>query len=103
MVNRTLTEPQLGAKVAHELMHGFLSAYKCAGRCRWLDEATATWAEHFVEPRANTEHEYAKDFFRAPFLSLTHDPTDRDRHKYGAVLVPVLPPASRDERASRKA
>ena len=81
-----LPDARLRAKVAHELMHGFLTGFRCQGQCRWLEEATATWAEHSAYPTANTEHEYSKDFFTDPTLSLDYNPNDRDRHKFGAYL-----------------
>lgn len=86
IVVHRLPYARLRAKVAHELMHGYLTGFRCAGRCRWLEEATATWAEHVAYPTVNTEHEYSKDFFTDPTLSLDDDPNDQDRHKFGAYL-----------------
>ena len=86
MVSYALTGAKLRATVAHELMYGFLTGFKCAGQCRWLEEATATWAEHAAYPTANTEHEYVKDFFQDPTVSLDDDPSAQDRHKSGAYL-----------------
>jgi hypothetical protein len=85
MVNRELPDGRLRAKVAHELMHGFLTAFRCSN-CRWLEEATATWAEHLTAPAANTEHEYTQSLFTNPKRPLDYDPSVGDEHKNGAYL-----------------
>jgi hypothetical protein len=86
MINVLLPQTQLLGALAHELMHGFLSAFRCAGRCQWIVEATASWAEDFAYPFADTEHTYADSFFADPTKSLDDDPSPADRHKNGAYL-----------------
>jgi len=83
IVAHRLRDARLRAKVAHELMHGFLTGFRCAGQCGWLEEATATWAEHLAYPTVNTEHEYSKDYFADPTLSLD---SDQGRHEFGAYM-----------------
>ena len=86
LVKAPVPQAQLFAAVAHELMHGFLSAFRCTGKCDWLGEATATWAEHFAYPQTNTEHQLASAFFDKPSRSLDDRPTPTDLHQYGAYV-----------------
>jgi hypothetical protein len=46
-------------------------------------EASATWAEDYVYPLAQSEHVQAKDFFDTPDSSL-----EANDHQYGAYLLP---------------
>ena len=82
---------QLLGAVAHQLMHAFLATFSCrvatplpptGDTCRWLREATATWAEHFAYPQGNSEHRYARDFFATPTRPLH----DNDGHLFGSYL-----------------
>ena len=86
IVNRTLVDRKLRSVVAHQLMRGYLTAFTCGAQCRWLEEATATWAEHLAYPNVNAEHEYAKYLFKNPKLSLHYDPSESDRHRFGAYV-----------------
>lgn len=86
IVRRGLPRQQLLSQTAHELMGGFLSAFKCVSKCRWLNAATAAWAEHLAYPAANTEHRYAAEFFANPELPLDFDRDEADPHKSGAYL-----------------
>lgn len=86
MVKAALPRPTLLIKVSHELMHGFLTGFRCQGSCRWLEEATATWAENLVDPAANTEHEYAGAVFADPSIALDDDTPGRPDHASGAYL-----------------
>jgi hypothetical protein len=61
------------ATVAHELMHAIVASYPladCIDSYHWMNEATATWAEHFTYNGRlllkDTEHQYAPDFLRKP-------------------------------------
>jgi hypothetical protein len=77
------------ATVAHELMHAIQAAFDTVDvdsrQLEWLGESTATWAEHYVYPTFNTEHDYADDFLEMPELPL--DDT-RGVHEYGGYLFP---------------
>jgi hypothetical protein len=78
---------KLDVTVAHELFHAISASYArgaACGEAYWLGEATATWAEHFVYPCANSEQPYAPPFLSAPSQSL-EDRTDPYR-PYGAYL-----------------
>jgi len=77
---------------AHELMHALLYyRYPTLSGCnqsweyRWMHEATAKWAEHYVYPTTmgNREHESAPNFLNEPALPLEHF---GDNHQYGAYL-----------------
>src|SRR3989344_2421820 len=76
--------------LAHELTHALVDLNYPA-RCnaskrsdtKWLTEATATWAEHFVYPKNNREHRTAPEFLREPESPLE---TRNDGHEYGAYL-----------------
>src|SRR5688500_13911114 len=79
--------------VAHELNHAItgrkpLKDFNC-DEYVWIREATATWTEDWVYPRAQSEHETAQHFLRDPRLSLDHVSADEtDKHHYGAYLLP---------------
>ncbi len=71
---------------AHEITHAIEARFTVSSGCAetaWLAEATATWAEHYTYPQANTEHVYAPDFLDEPTLSLD---TTANAHEYGAYL-----------------
>jgi len=78
------------ATVAHELMHAYQFAFKISncGDFRWFEEATATWAEDYVYPDDQDEHDYAGAFLEHPSRPLEYDPNQDDLHKYGAYLFP---------------
>lgn len=95
MIRRTLPAAELRGTVAHQLMRGFVGAFRCGTHCRWLEEATATWARHVVYPTTNTEHRLAQAFLGSPEKSLHDDPDDPadpnevanpDPHKSGSYL-----------------
>lgn len=85
--------------VAHELMHAIQFSYELSAACvipeyRWLADATATWAQHYIYPNppsppvGDAEHKQA-----VHFLSRTESPLDCrgascPNHEYGAYLLP---------------
>jgi len=75
--------------VAHELTHAITATkewmnYDCP-EYRWIQEATAVWAEDWTYPRAQSEHRRAQQFQIDPRVSLD---SERDLHQYGAYLLP---------------
>lgn len=76
------------ATAAHELMHGIQSNYDTeddlTAQLLWLEESTATWAEHFVFKDFDTEHRRAADLMHAPEIPL--DGTNGN-HAYGGYLL----------------
>ena len=84
---------QLRATIVHEFMHAIIDGYKFFKGCefpeyRWLNEATATWAEDFISPKydtGNSEQMYASAFLSYPELPLESREGD---HEYGAYLLP---------------
>jgi hypothetical protein len=78
--------------VAHELFHAFQYSYRLrsdlgSSDYDWWAEASATWAEDYVYPRANVEHAWAGVFIGHPEKPL--DYVDSSNHReYGAYLVP---------------
>jgi hypothetical protein len=80
------TSPGLIQFATHEFMHAIQFAYPLAA-CRpydWLSEATATWAEDYVYPLADSEHDSAFGYFDRPSARL--DDTHA-MHEYGAYLL----------------
>ena len=70
----------------HEFMHAIQYAYPiqaCRGY-KWLKEATATWAEDYVYPLANSEQETAPGYLNHPTARLDNT---SDLHDYGAYLL----------------
>jgi hypothetical protein len=81
----------------HELMHSFQFAYDVAGsysEYSWWREATAAWAEHYVDPAFNSEHRFAQHFLGAPELPLEffnfEETHNGYAHQYGAYLLPLF-------------
>jgi hypothetical protein len=91
LINGASTE--LRPTIVHEFMHALIDGYTFFKGCefpeyRWLNEATATWAEDFISPKydtGNSEHMYASAFLTYPELSLE---SREDQHEYGAYLLP---------------
>ncbi len=76
----------------HELAHSVIARMPLHRQCnhyRFIDEATATWTEHRVYPRAQSEQPYAPNFFDS-----THKPFDDDSQEefddnaYAAYVFP---------------
>ncbi len=82
------------SSVVHELTHAILFRFKVKTGCdrsqyRWLGEATAEWAMHYVYPKANEEHPSARHFLDKPELPLDYaEPAGPAffKHPYGAYL-----------------
>jgi len=85
------TSPGILSTAAHELMHAITLAYGVADNSGcgdpWIVEASATWAENYVYPKANAEHVWPKEFLNHPRW-----PIDRTNynHEYGAYLLPYF-------------
>lgn len=78
--------------VAHELTHAITGRIPVQGECKdynWIREATATWAEHWVYPNAQSEHERAPRFFSERRRSLDHLNDERDLYAYGSYVFPL--------------
>ncbi|HOW73098.1 MAG TPA: DUF6055 domain-containing protein [Phycisphaerae bacterium] len=60
-IRHSLDDDRLRATAVHELFHCFqdyTNTDYIPANARWLWESTATWAQEFVYPDTNTEHEY---------------------------------------------
>jgi len=70
----------------HEFMHAiqFGMTIQSCPSYRWLKEATATWAEDYVYPLANSEHQTAPEYLSRPNARL--DSSDH-MHDYGAYVL----------------
>jgi len=77
---------------AHELMHAIQNSFDTvdlpsAQALLWLEEATATWATHYVYPFFNVEHRFADDYLDVP----SHFLDDlAGSHEYGGYLFPLF-------------
>jgi hypothetical protein len=86
-------KPNLRETLAHEFFHALTWGYNVSVGCvhpgeyRWLNEASATWAEDYVSPQVNSEQEYAYSFLGRPHWSLE---TVGETHEYGAYLWPFF-------------
>ncbi len=85
-----LYERKIRANLAHEFMHAIqfafdLSEGKLVPDYRWLADATATWAEHFVFENDHMEHADAPAFLNRLDDPLETDP-DTNNRRYGAYL-----------------
>ena len=69
-IHEGLDGDKLKSTTVHELFHCFQLyvphrfSLKAPDKL-WLFEATATWAEHFIYPRANVEHRWLNYFFQS--------------------------------------
>ena len=82
----SIISPGMIQVAAHEFFHAIQNAYTMAA-CHpydWVAEATATWAEDYVYPLADSEHDSAQGYLTYPERRL--DDTD-DMHDYGAYLL----------------
>ncbi len=67
-ISKALNDKKLQSTVVHELFHFFqfnyddMFFYGNKG-ADWLSEATAVWAENYIYPSYNMEHEYLNSFF----------------------------------------
>jgi hypothetical protein len=93
--NGLLEEDQVNdalSALTHELMHAIQYSYPLARGClasrpyEWWSEATATWAEDFVYPDSQTEHQYAEHILEQPHVPLE---STAGTHAYGAYLFPL--------------
>jgi len=69
-----VSETEVKSTVAHEFFHALQNAFDApqTENRRWLAEATATWAQDYIYPDANTEHQYAVWIHTRPDLTLTN-------------------------------
>jgi hypothetical protein len=78
--------------LAHEFMHviqwTFETKHDCMypGEYAWLAEATATWAEDYVYPKANTERDFIGFFYDDGSSSAPRLNYKNNKHEYGAYL-----------------
>ena len=80
----------LKATLAHEIFHAYQYTYKFdPWKDRWWMEATATWAENFIYPAANTEQEWIEGFIEYPIVSLDKREPPKS-HDYSAYLFPFF-------------
>jgi len=80
----------LKATLAHEIFHAYQYTYKFdPGKDKWWMEATAIWAENFIYPAANTEHEWVEGFIDYPLVSLDKRQPPKF-HDYSAYLFPFF-------------
>ncbi len=79
------------AILAHEFMHAIQWSFNTSADCMypgnyaWMAEATASWAQDYVYPDSNEEHDYVPWFYQGggqpPALTLRND-----KHEYGANI-----------------
>ena len=77
------------SSAAHELFHAITYAYQVVEVCetRWIREGTATWAENWIYPQPDSEHDKARDYMR-----LARKPIDSladTSPEYGTYLLPL--------------
>lgn len=87
LIDGGLSGKNLGAALAHELFHAFQHAWD-AYEDDWWSEATAVWAEDFIDPSWNTEHAYVGDAFDEGENSLRSIDDNADDHMYGIYILP---------------
>ncbi len=74
---------------AHELFHAITYSFQVVEGCevRWTREGTATWAENWIYPAPDTEHDLAREYLR-----VSHKPIDELAAiypDYGTYLLPL--------------
>ena len=87
------TRPGLLQDVAHEFTHAITRRKALKGECAdyaWATEATATWAEDWAYPRAQSEHGRAYLFFANTRRPLDEKTDDEDNLRaYAAYVFPL--------------
>jgi hypothetical protein len=87
MVAQGLQGKELAATLAHELFHSFQCALDSRDEI-WWDEATATWAEEYIDSGWNTEQEFVCDAFDNGMFLLKTLNSEVGNHSYGAYIFP---------------
>ena len=87
MVAQDLQGKELAATLAHELFHSFQCALDARDEI-WWDEATATWAEEYIDSAWDTEKSFVPEAFDAGKFLLKTLNADEGNHPYGAYIFP---------------
>jgi hypothetical protein len=87
MVAQALSGKELAATLAHELFHAFQCALDSQDEI-WWDEATATWAEEYIDPGWDTEMDFVPAAFDNGKFLLTTLNSGQGNHPYGAYIFP---------------
>ncbi len=95
LIDGGLTGDELGATLAHELFHAFQHAWD-AYEDDWWSEATAVWAEDFINSKWDTEHAYVGDAFDEGDNSLRTLDDNAEDHMYGIYIFPYYLTKVRD-------
>ena len=85
-LRRTLPLSTLLSDLSHEMMHSIQWTYHtkgCLSGYNWLMESTAVWAQDYVYPKINWEHQLAAGFLKHPQISLE---TVGGNHEYWSYL-----------------
>ncbi|NOQ45463.1 MAG: hypothetical protein GQ559_02120 [Desulfobulbaceae bacterium] len=83
------TRRRLGATLAHEMFHAFQCAFDRDTE-PWVEEATAVWAENFIDRSWNTEQVFIKSAFNSALHGLKDLESNDDETPYGMYLFPLF-------------
>ena len=77
------------SSAAHELFHAITFAYQVVEGCeiRWIREGTGTWAENWIYPAPDTEHQEAREYLKLTQKSI--DTLAAMHPDYGTYLLPL--------------
>jgi hypothetical protein len=89
LVAESMDERDLGSTLAHELFHAFQHAWDAA-EADWWSEGTAVWAEDFIDPSWDTEHDRVPEAFDDGRNTLIDLRSDEGNHPYGIFLFPYF-------------
>jgi hypothetical protein len=89
IIDCTQESDEVDATLAHELFHSFQFAFDVDEEDWWV-EGSAVWAENFINPGWNFEHEYDQDAFDADEHRLKPLRSEEGLHEYAAYLFPFL-------------
>lgn len=86
-INGSLSGKKLASTLAHELFHAFQYNFD-AGEDHWWMEATAKWAEDYIEQSWDLEHNSIPQAFDRERNALRSLPIVDTQHEYGIYLYP---------------
>ncbi|MCF8111663.1 MAG: Ig-like domain-containing protein [Desulfobacteraceae bacterium] len=89
LIDRNLKGDDLAATLAHELFHAFQCAFDPLDDI-WWEEATAVWAEDYIDSTWNFEHEDIQHAFNRPKNRLKALNLVNENHEYGIYIYPYF-------------
>lgn len=89
LIDRSIQGDLLGTYLAHELFHAFQYSFDALDDS-WWHEATANWAEDFIDKYWNFEQDDIKHAFNRRKNRLRSLNLENEKHEYGIYIYPYF-------------